>query len=224
MERNLGEFDEEFIREKARRQYEEEKADFKLDPTKMALIVIDMIEEFTKPKWTPFWVPESTKQLLKIKKVIEKCREKDIPVIYTYYDFRARDGSDLPPRLPDVPGGKGAERFVGKIFTGESVDEAIKPKQGDMLIRKFHYGAFTNTELSYVLKNLEKDTIIICGTMTNYCCGNTAREGYALGYKVIFGSDITSTDDPSIQEAEIKTLRKGYALILSSSEIIDLIS
>ena len=41
-----------------------------------------------------------------------------------------------------------------------------------------------------------KDTVIICGTFTNYCSGTTARQAYERGFKVVFGSDITATDDP----------------------------
>ena len=66
-----------------------------------------------------------------------------------------------------------------------------------------------------------KDTVIICGTLTNYCCGATARQAYERSFKVLFGSDVTSTDDPEMQEPELKVLRKGYAKILNAEEIIN---
>jgi nicotinamidase-related amidase len=96
----------------------------------------------------------------------------------------------------------------------------IKPDyERDYVIAKPSYGAFTNTTLDYILKNLGVDTVIICGTMTNYCCGTTARDAHARGYKVVFGSDINSTDDPDIQKAELKTLRRGFALVIGSADI-----
>ena len=54
----------------------------------------------------------------------------------------------------------------------------------------------------------------------NFCCGMTARQAYERGFKVVFGSDITSTDDPQLQEPELKVLRKGFAKVLSLAEII----
>ncbi len=63
--------------------------------------------------------------------------------------------------------------------------------------------------------------MIICGTNTNYCCGTTAREAHAHGYKVVFGSDINSADDPSLQEAELKILRRGFALVLDKAQITE---
>ena len=57
------------------------------------------------------------------------------------------------------------------------------------------------------------------GTLTNYCCGTTARQAYERGYKVVVGSDVTATDDESRQEPELAVLRKGFALVLTAEEI-----
>lgn len=43
------------------------------------------------------------------------------------------------------------------------------------------------------------------------------------GLKVVFGSDITATDDPTLQEPELQVLRKGFTLVLSLDEILDLL-
>jgi len=37
----------------------------------------------------------------------------------------------------------------------------------------------------------------------------------------VFGSDITSTDDPEMQEPELKVLRKGFAKVMTCEEIIN---
>jgi nicotinamidase-related amidase len=89
------------------------------------------------------------------------------------------------------------------------------------MIFKPSYGAFYDTPLETILKNMGRDTIIICGTLTNYCCGTTARQGYERGFKVVFGSDVTSTDEPSLQEPELKVLRKGFAKVMESDMIIN---
>ena len=80
---------------------------------------------------------------------------------------------------------------------------------------------FTDTPLETILKNKEKDTVIISGTLMNFCCGATARQVYEGSFKVIFGSDVTSTDDPEVQEPELKVLRKNFAKVLTSDEIIE---
>ena len=71
-----------------------------------------------------------------------------------------------------------------------------------------------------ILKNLDKDTLIICGTLTNYCCSTTARQAFERSFKVIFGKDVTSSHFIELHDAEIKVLRRGFAKILTSKEII----
>jgi hypothetical protein len=38
-------------------------------------------------------------------------------------------------------------------------------------------------------------------------------------FHVIVGSDITATDDPELQDAELRVLRKGFARVMTSAEI-----
>jgi len=192
-----------------------------INPKKTALIVIDMIEEFTKPNWTPSWIPDATVQIPKIKELLSLCRSLDVPVIYTCFEFR-QDYLDMSPAWREAwtPLDKFDDYDGPPLFQKESIDPALKPNYDtDIVIKKPCYGAFTGTGLDYALKNLKIDTVIICGTMTNYCCSTTAREAHAHGYKVVFGSDVNATDDAEIQQAELKTLRRGFALVLTKAQI-----
>lgn len=217
--RKLGEFTEQYISAKAKEDYEVGVADFKIDARKSVLLVVDYLDEFVKPNWSPYWIPEATRQLPKIKKLIETSRQLSVPVIFTAYRFHPR-GVDLPPIIMSLPEGRKAKGYVGQLFVKESIYREVGPEPGDIVMVKHTYSAFYGTTLDTILKNLHADTVIVCGTMTNFCCGATAREAYWRGYKVVFGSDVNSTDDEQIQEAELKTLRRGYAMVISSDEII----
>jgi nicotinamidase-related amidase len=213
-------FTEEEVLVLARAAYDSGEASFGFAVQSCALLVIDMQDEFVKPGWTPFWVPEATKQVPKIRALIELCRARQVPVIYTMFapthQFldRPRTGRFMPNRYAQLGGGDPA------WFTTASVWHELAPTANDFVIHKSSYGAFYDTSLETLLKNLEKQTVIICGTLTNYCCGTTARQAFERGFRVIFGSDITSTDDPSMQEPELKVLRKGFAKVLSFDEIV----
>ena len=136
--------------------------------------------------------------------MIDKCRENNIPVIYTvfssthnYFD-RPKFGKEMPIQYPKL--GSNPEWFKnGEIW------EELKPQQNEIVIHKPSYGAFYDTPLETILKRMEKDTIIISGTLTNCCCGTTARQGYERGFKVIFGSDITSTYTNELQTSASKS-------------------
>ncbi len=46
--------------------------------------------------------------------------------------------------------------------------------------------------------------------------------GLRRGYKVIFAADATATNLPEIHEAELQTLRFGFARVMNAQEIIRL--
>jgi nicotinamidase-related amidase len=60
---------------------------------------------------------------------------------------------------------------------------------------------------------------MVTGTLTNYCCGTTARRAYDRAYYGVLASDLTATDDSAMQEPELASLRQGFALVLSADEI-----
>ncbi|MGA5447472.1 cysteine hydrolase family protein [Streptomyces umbrinus] len=87
------------------------------------------------------------------------------------------------------------------------------------MIRKPSCDAFCDTPLDTMLRNLARDTVIVTGMLTNYCCGTTARQAHERGYKVVVGSDVTAADDESRQEPELAVLRKAFALVQTAEEI-----
>lgn len=192
-----------------------------VDPEKTALLVIDMQDEFVKPRWTPYWVPEATRIARRVRQLIDFCRSKRIPVLFTAF-ARTHSYLDRPKS-----GAFMSNRYKGKVpddpsyFRDGRIWHELAPLKDEVVIHKPSYGAFYDTPLESILKSLGRDTVVICGTLTNFCCGTTARQAYERGFNVIVGSDVTATDDPRLHEAELKTLRKGFAMVLASAQIIE---
>ena len=220
----VGNFSEQDVLSIARRAYNEGNPQFEIVPEKCALLVIDMQDEFVKPQWSPDWVPEATRQVPRIKNLIEHCRSKDIPVIYTVYSNthnyldRPKTGKFMPGRYYEL------DIDFSQFFVDGQVWHELAPREDEIVIKKSSYGAFYDTPLETILKNMDKDTVIICGTVTSFCCGLTARQAYERSFKAIVGSDVTSSDDPEMQEPELKVLRKGFAKVLTADEIIETLS
>ena len=193
---------------------------FDVRPERTALLVIDMQDEFVRPHWTPFWVPAATRAVGRIRTLVDFCREKDIPVIFTAF-AKSHLFLDRPKTGASMP-----NRYRGKVpedpsyFREARIWHELSPREDEVVIHKPSYGAFYDTPLETILKSLGRDTVVICGTLTNFCCGTTARQAYERGFKVVVGSDVTATDDPELHVAELKTLRKGFAKVVTSARII----
>jgi nicotinamidase-related amidase len=223
MEAHMAEagYTEEDVLQLARRAYARGQASLDVVPESCALLVIDMQDEFVKPYWTPDWVPEATRQVPRIKRLIEHCRSREVPVIFTVYSRthrymdRPTTGPSMPGRYPELEIDRSALFAEGRVW------HDLAPREDEIVIHKPSYGAFYDTPLETILRNMGRDTVIVCGTLTNYCCGMTARQAYERSFKVVFGSDVTSTDDPDMQEPELRVLRKGFALVLTADQIIE---
>jgi len=220
----IGKFTEKQVLALAMDAYESGDVKFDIVAKNCALLVIDMQDEFVRPHWCPDWVPEATRQVPRIKMLITHCRKKQMPVIYTVYAKthqyldRPKTGKLMPGRYADI-GIDFSDFYVqGRVWY------ELAPRKNEVVIRKSSYGAFYDTPLETILKNLEKDTIIICGTLTNYCCGATARQGYERSFMVVFVSDATSADTPEMQEAELKVLRRGFAKVLTCDDLLKKLS
>ena len=191
-----------------------------IEPGRTALLVIDMIDEFVKPKWSPYWVPDATRQVPTIRRVIDAFHAADWPVIFLAYEVGVQ-GRNFPITETLVPIGEDVGNYADEHPPGGRDLRGPRPEERDLVVLKHCYSGFHGTELDLVLRGLDISTLVISGTMTNFCCGATAREAFWHGYKVVFGSDINSTDDPQLHDAELQTLRRGFARIMSSDEIVD---
>ncbi|HUY97723.1 MAG TPA: isochorismatase family cysteine hydrolase [Verrucomicrobiae bacterium] len=216
--RPLGTFTEERILRAAQRQYRADGGGEILGLDCAALIVVDMIDEFVRPEWSPYWIPEATRQVPRIRGVIEAFRAARRPVVYLAYEVGLR-GLNFP--TPPVPIGAAADAYADQLFQRVAIWEEIAPGPDDLVVLKHCYSGFQGTALPAVLRSLGVATVAIAGTMTNYCCGATAREAYWHGLRVLFGSDINSTDDPTLHQAELRTLQRGYARIVSAADLIE---
>jgi nicotinamidase-related amidase len=217
------EYSEKYVLELAKKSYEDGEVKFDINAEKCALLVIDMQDEFVKPYWSPYWVPEATRRVPQIKRLIEHCRNRKIPVIFTVYSKthqyldRPKTLPLMPSRFPDLNIDQSSFFFTGTVW------HELVPHNDEIIIHKSSYGAFFETPLETILKNLGKDTVIISGTLTNYCCSTTARQAYERSFKVVFGSDVTAAHSPEFHEMELKVLRRGFAKVMSLNQLLKIL-
>ena len=212
-----GGFTEAAVRAAAEQAYREGSADLPLAADRAALLVIDMQREFVAPEWSPYWVPAATRIVPAVATLIASCRALGIPVIYTVF-AETHHRLDRPRGLDRMP--NHAPTWVTPPEAAE-VWPPLAPRPEEVIIQKPSYGAFYDTPLDTILRRMGRDVVILTGTLTNFCVGTTARQGYERGYFVVVAEDATATDVPAMHDAELATLRKGFALVLPTGGIIE---
>ena len=181
-----------------------------VDPTRAALVVIDMENDFVAPG-APFEVEAARQLLPKLKQVIGFCRDVGISVIYTTHVHR-RDGSDagrFADIYPPIADGVGLVDGTPGI---EIYDEIAR--------KKHRYSALFATDLDVILRGRGIDTVIVAGVTTEDCCHATARDAMFNDYHVAFLSDCTGTyayPDMGYGELSADEVHRSSLIILAFS-------
>jgi len=187
--------------------------DWNIVREKCALLVIDMQNDFVR-EGAIMEVPEARAQVGRIAGLIDACREKDVPVIYTVHET---DPVFNPLEIATFP--HLAEAGMRKGTDGIEVFEELAPADGEYVLRKRRYSAFFQTDLELVLRNSGVDTVIICGTVSNICCESTARDAYFRDFKVVFGTDVNSALSKEVHDAVLANMRL-FGRVMKSVDII----
>jgi nicotinamidase-related amidase len=160
---------------------------------KPALIVIDVSYNFCGDRREP--ILESIKRfhnscgedawdaLPHIRKLIDKCHDKGVPVIYTTGEFRD-DGWDAggwawknSRTEEDTAPPSGFNR------DGNDIMDEIAPGPKDIVIRKLKPSAFNGTSLMGFLNDLGADSLIVTGTTTSGCVRASVIDAFSLNIR-----------------------------------------
>ena len=188
---------------------------FEIKAAESALIVVDLQEDFVDPG-KAMCVPEAYRQIPRVKALIAACREFGVPVIFTEHTIAKDCAGTYYEFWDDIADGATKEGAPNTRVYHE-----LAPLPGERVIRVKHtYNSFAGTDLDYVLRDRGVRTVIVCGTLTNFCCEATARGAFSLHYNVVFGSDVTATQSALAHEATLRTMRYGYARVLDHQTIL----
>ena len=144
----------------------------KPNPTRSALILIDMENGFVDPRgghcirFAQSTVPACAHAL-------DLARAKGIPVFFVKRVYRA-DGSDVElTRYAAWKAGGHACTPASTGFNSAQAPEVLRPQPGDYTIIKPRWSAFFQTELDLILRRLDVRTVILAGTTTPNCVRTT---------------------------------------------------
>lgn len=144
----------------------------------MVLLVIDVQKGITDERLYNF-----EGFISNLKKLIANARKKGVEVIYVQHD----DGPGSGFSLGDVD---------------YQIYDEIAPKPGEKIFTKTVNSSFSNKELCEYLDEIQEDTVVISGLMTNYCIDATIKSAFDRGFKVIVPEGCNTTSDNDYMNAE----------------------
>ncbi|MEN3298381.1 isochorismatase family cysteine hydrolase [Pseudonocardia sp.] len=177
-----------------------------IDPKRTMLLVLDMQKACAEPGGAMYipstgGAPEGKDVVQPVVNVLEACRAKGIPVVWSLWGLRP-DGKDAG--FADVKWGLVDQlaTFPGSWGNGgdELVDE-LKPLPDEPVIRKHRFSSFYGTALTEYMRRAGCDTLVVAGLSTGNCQLATAIDGANQDFKIVVLADTTAAipsgkDDP----------------------------
>ncbi|MGJ8525055.1 Isochorismatase family protein YecD [Halomonadaceae bacterium LMG 33818] len=172
-----------------------------------ALILIDLQAGIVKSDKGPYSADEI---VTKGKALAETFRKAGAPVVLIKVGFKAGEGPSRNVSNPSLP-----------EQTPEGFDTLVPDLEhdGDIVIQKHHWGAFTGTELDLQLRRHGIKTVVIGGIATNFGVESTARSAWELSYDVVIPEDACTSRNAELHEFSINNVLKQISVVTTTDEI-----
>lgn len=189
----------------------------RIDPIKInknhtALIVVDMVYDFTNPNGLVYY-PKNREILPNIKKLVDVCHNQKILIIFMKHCYRKdKKDKNLENMRPNCIEGSG----------GEELDPVLSVnKKTDYIIKKRRYSAFFGTDLDLVLREHNIKNTVIVGTKTNCCIRATVQDAYFLNYFPIVLSDCVGTNSDNVNNIHLTDIDKYFGTVMTSNQFYE---
>lgn len=196
-----------------------------IDIKSAAMLVIDMQNGFVHEKGTLGISGLDTKRLAAVvpaqKRLIEHCQQAGIPVIWTVQEHLAVDASRAQKKLAAHTAKRRQVSCLAGTWDAEIIDE-LKPLAAvnpTYVLRKHRFGAFYETRLELLLRQLGVRTLFIAGTTTNACVETTIREAYLRDYDVVAVTDCISGVNADWEAAAQKVWAQYFCVLHDSAQV-----
>ncbi len=222
------------MEELLRRRQERIDAMHRFQPGRTALLVIDMQHGFLDPG-AALEVPQGRAIVPNIRRLIDVCRRKRVPVIFTEFVYATSVpclrgdpfGVEHLPAVPGEPTGFGypsSNCLIGPA-SGEGPNSAatieeLAPLPEELVVRGHTYDKFYDTPLDLALRSQDIRSVIITGVVTDVCVNATLISAATRDYRVTAVTDGVATIWPELQQACFAIWRRKFARLRSADEVI----
>jgi maleamate amidohydrolase len=197
-----------------------------------ALLIIDVnyafCDEGPKPilesitKWRTSCGEDAWEAMPVLQKLIETCRGKGIPVIYTTGTRRPDNwdsGSWTWKNSRRQEERKPIHTSDGR--DGNEIVDAIAPGPRDLVVLKQKPSGFAGTPLHSYLQLLGCDSVIVTGTTTSGCVRATVLDAFSLNFRVTVVEDGCFDRSQASHAINLCDMHAKYANVYHSSEVLD---
>ncbi|MDW5592815.1 isochorismatase family cysteine hydrolase [Conexibacter stalactiti] len=211
--------------------------DFVFEPTRTALVVIDMQRDFLEPGGFGELLGNDVSELARVvaplRALLDAARDAGLLVVHTREGHRP-DLSDAPPSKLARGGGEltiGSHGPKGRILIrgeeGHDIVPELAPLPGEVVLDKPGKGAFHATDLELLLRNRGIERLIVTGVTTEVCVHTTVREANDRGYECLVPGDCVGSYFPEFHEVGLRMIAAQggiFGWVGHSQDLLDVLT
>lgn len=186
--------------------------DLVLDPLSTAVLVVDMVNDFCTAGGSMV-LPSAESLYPSQIMVLTAARNSGAKVIYVNDNHRL--------------GMKVEREFVKRSphcienSWGSEIVEQLVPTKSDLHVVKRRYSGFFQTDLDLTLRDLQIESLVVMGVVTNICVRSTVHDAFFLGYKVVVPHDCVAATGPREQDSSLYDIGTHFGWVSTSASVID---
>ena len=205
--------------------------DFDIEPEKTALLLIDMqklvsskalLQEALsaglperRAKEALQEYDQRVKRVVKnAQRILKACRKRGYDVVHVKLGAQTID-----PRHTAKINRKANFIVPMDAEKGEFFEE-VAPAKGELVFAKTNGGAFTGTNLDFVLRNMDIQSLIVMGFLTDQCVLATTIDAGDIGYDVLLVEDACTGTTKENHDAVMRIARDVFLKTKSTQELL----
>jgi len=197
-----------------------------VEPNKTAVVLIEYQNDFTSEGGALHGavkgVMDDSGMLAKSQRVVDEARKAGATVIHAPITFAPGYGElGNPDNVYGILKGViDSKAFVKGTWGAEICDE-MAPQGGDIVVEgKRGLDTFATTNLDFILRSRDIETVILGGFLTNCCVESTMRTAYEKGYDVITLTDCTAATSAEEQQAATAQDYPMFSQPMTSDQVV----
>jgi maleamate amidohydrolase len=179
--------------------------------TRPALLVVDFVNGFLDPEM--FGGGNIVDAARRTKRLLAAARAGMLPVVFTRIVY-AEDGSDAGVWCEKAP----RLKLLTESSEASRVPALLKPKRGELVVRKTQASAFFGTDLASYLTYRGVDTIVIAGCTTSGCVRASVVDAISYNFRPIVVPDCVGDRALAPHEANLFDIGQKYADLVPLDE------
>ena len=178
-----------------------------------ALLVVDFVNGFLDPG--NFGGGNILEAARRTKRLLAAARAKKLPIVFTRIVY-AEDGSDAGVWCEKAP----RLKLLTESSEASQVTASLRPKRGELVVRKTQASAFFGTDLASYLTYRGVDATIVAGCTTSGCVRASVVDAISYNFRPIVVPECVGDRAEAPHEANLFDIGQKYADLLPLDEAL----